>query len=114
MDFTAQDLVYYLSAAAGAMSQDHMQHGIYLVYEEDGELIEKLWTGSEIKDQVLIAENVRTDTPALYLLNEDKASPDEAKGSPLRSRFLSPLLKLSSFFLAAGLLRRCTRFPQMP
>ncbi|GAM33761.1 hypothetical protein TCE0_013f00897 [Talaromyces pinophilus] len=57
MDFTAQDLVYYLSAAAGAMSQDHMQHGIYLVYEEDGELIEKLWTGSEIKDQVLIAEN---------------------------------------------------------
>ncbi|KAK6329889.1 hypothetical protein TWF718_003316 [Orbilia javanica] len=69
MDFTWQDLVNYLLAPSGAIPQDIP--GIYLLSEEDNCLIEKLWCGSGISEQVFIAEDVRTDTPAVYLLNDD-------------------------------------------
>ncbi|KAK6538244.1 hypothetical protein TWF694_011123 [Orbilia ellipsospora] len=69
MDFTWQDLVDYLLALSGAMPEEHS--GVYLLYEEDNCLIEKLWSGSETLEQVFIAEDVRTDTPALYLLDEN-------------------------------------------
>jgi len=72
MNFTPQDLVHYLLAAAGAIPLD--KPGIYLVSEEDNDLIEKLWTGTEIADQVFIASDVRKNSPALYLLNEDEVS----------------------------------------
>ncbi|KAK6354003.1 hypothetical protein TWF730_008423 [Orbilia blumenaviensis] len=69
MDFTWQDLVNYLSAPAGAIPQEIP--GIYLLSEEDNCLIEKLRCGSEVSAQVFIAEDVRTNTPAVYLLNDD-------------------------------------------
>ncbi|KAK6523359.1 hypothetical protein TWF281_001339 [Arthrobotrys megalospora] len=69
MDFTWQDLVDYLLALSGAIPEEGT--GIYLLYEEDNCLIEKLWSGSEVLEQVLIAEDVRADTPALYLLDGD-------------------------------------------
>lgn len=49
MSFTPQDLVHYLQAASGAIPDDGDRKGIYLVVEEDNDLIEKLWTGSEIR-----------------------------------------------------------------
>ncbi|RFU31366.1 hypothetical protein B7463_g4984, partial [Scytalidium lignicola] len=70
MHFTPQDLVHYLLAAAGAIPLD--ESGIYLVSEEDSDLIEKFWTGTEITDQVFIASDVRENTPAVYLLNENE------------------------------------------
>ena len=72
MSFTAQDLVYYLLAAAGAVPLN--KPGIYLVSEEDNDLVEKRWTGTEIADQVFIASDIRKNSPALYLLNEDEVS----------------------------------------
>lgn len=72
MDFTWQDLVDYLLAPSGAIPQE--SSGIYLLDEEDNCLIEKLWSGSEILEQVFIAEDVRTNTPAVYLLDDDTVS----------------------------------------
>ncbi|KAK6499520.1 hypothetical protein TWF506_004150 [Arthrobotrys conoides] len=69
MDFTWQDLVDYLLALSGAIPEEGS--GIYFLYEEDNCLIEKLWSGTEILEQVFIAEDVRTNTPALYLLDGD-------------------------------------------
>ncbi|KAI1118533.1 hypothetical protein F5Y14DRAFT_217786 [Nemania sp. NC0429] len=70
MNFTPQDLVQYLKAASGAIPLD--ESGIYLVSEEDGDLLEKHWTGIEIADQVFIASDVRENTPAVYLLDKDE------------------------------------------
>lgn len=72
MDFTPLDLVHYLQAAAGAIPLDTT--GIYLITEEDNDLIENLWTGIEIADPVFIASGVRKNTPALYLLNTKEVS----------------------------------------
>ncbi|KAK2882526.1 hypothetical protein FQN49_000252 [Arthroderma sp. PD_2] len=72
MDFKPQDFVHYLLAAAGAFPLD--KPGVFLISEEDGDLIEKLWTGTEIADQVLVATDVRENTPALYLLGDDERS----------------------------------------
>jgi hypothetical protein len=72
MDFKPQDLIRYLLASGGAVPED--KRGIYLLFEEANELIEKLWTGSEIGDQDIIASDVRKNTSTLYLLNETKAS----------------------------------------
>ena len=70
MGFTPDDLVHYLCAAAGAIPLD--TSGIYLVFEEDNDLIEKLWTGTELADQVFIGSGVRENTPALYLLSDNE------------------------------------------
>lgn len=70
MDFKPQDFVHYLLAAAGAFPHD--QPGISLISEEDGDLIEKLWTGTEIANQVFVASDVRKNTPGLYLLGEEE------------------------------------------
>ncbi|KDB28230.1 hypothetical protein H109_00013 [Trichophyton interdigitale MR816] len=72
MDFNIQDFVHYLLAAAGAFRHD--QPGTYLISEEDGDLVEKLWTGTEIANQVFVASDVRKNTPALYLLGKEKRS----------------------------------------
>ncbi|EGD87059.1 hypothetical protein H112_05581 [Trichophyton rubrum D6] len=72
MDFKPQDFVHYLLAAAGAFPHD--QPGISLISEEDGDLIEKLWTGTEIANQVFVASDVRKNTPGLYLLGEEERS----------------------------------------
>ncbi|KAF3207858.1 hypothetical protein TWF679_008190 [Orbilia oligospora] len=69
MDFTWQDLVDYLLALSGAMPEE--SSSIHLLYEEDNLLIEKLWFKSKLLKQYLIASDVRTDTPALYLLNDE-------------------------------------------
>ena len=37
-----------------------------------GTLSKSLWTGSEIADQVYIALDVRKQSPAVYLLNDDQ------------------------------------------
>lgn len=70
MNFTLQDLVHYFLAAAGANPFD--KPGIYLVAEEDNDLVEKLWTGIEIGDQVFIASGARTNSPAVYLLDANQ------------------------------------------
>ncbi|KAI9934519.1 hypothetical protein ASPWEDRAFT_30884 [Aspergillus wentii DTO 134E9] len=69
MDVTLHDLALYFTAATGAMPPDGS--GMYLVSEEDGDLIEKLWTGHEVREQVFIAADVKESTPAVYLLDED-------------------------------------------
>ncbi|OJJ46601.1 hypothetical protein ASPZODRAFT_142408 [Penicilliopsis zonata CBS 506.65] len=69
MNFSPQDLVHYFSAAAGAFPLD--KPGIYLVSEDEEDLVEKLWTGTEIKDEFWIAGEIRTNSPALYLLKEN-------------------------------------------
>lgn len=70
MDFSQQDLVNYLLAASGNIPLD--KPGVYLVSEEDGDLIEKLWTGAQVGEQNFIASEIRKDSPALYILNEDE------------------------------------------
>ncbi|KAF3173248.1 hypothetical protein EYR41_010027 [Orbilia oligospora] len=69
MDFTWQDLVDYLLALSGAIPEE--SPSIHLLYEEDNLLIEKLWFRSKLLKQFLITSDVRTDTPALYLLNDE-------------------------------------------
>lgn len=68
MDVTLQDFAHYLSASAGAMSPD--ESTMCLIVEEDGDLIEKMWTGTEVSDQVFIATDVKKSTPAVYFLNQ--------------------------------------------
>lgn len=72
MNFSPQDVVEYLRAAAGAMPLD--KPGIYLVSEEDNDLVEKFWTGTELADQVFISSEVRTNSPAVYFLNEGQVT----------------------------------------
>lgn len=68
MEFALQDLVDYLLAAAGNIPLD--KSGIYLISEEDGDLVEKFWTGAEIGEKNFIASEIRKNSPALYILNE--------------------------------------------
>ncbi|KAK6504692.1 hypothetical protein TWF481_006631 [Arthrobotrys musiformis] len=70
MDFTFQAIVDYLLALSGAIP--HETPGVYLLYEEDDCLIEKLCAGSDTLENVFITEDIRVDTPALYLLDDDK------------------------------------------
>lgn len=100
MDFTPQDFVHYLLAAAGAITLDNL--GIYLVSEKDNDLIEKLWTGTEIADQVFIASEIRKNSPALYLLNEEEVS---------IKRFIYEISLISTS--AACFLRRYQQHPSM-
>lgn len=52
MNFTPQDLVHCLQVTSGAIPDDNQDQDqtreIYLLVEEDNDLIEKLWTGNEI------------------------------------------------------------------
>ncbi|KAK7712167.1 hypothetical protein SLS57_007843 [Botryosphaeria dothidea] len=70
MNFTPQDLTHYLLSAGGAITSD--ERGVYLVSESKNDLVEKLWTGTEISDQVFITSGVRKDTAALYLLDGEE------------------------------------------
>jgi hypothetical protein len=69
MDVSLQDFARYLAASAGAMSPD--ESTMCLIVEEDGDLIEKMWTGTEVSDQVFIASDVKKSTPAVYLVNQN-------------------------------------------
>lgn len=72
MDVSLQDFAHYLAAPAGAMSRD--ETAMCLITEEDSDLIEKLWTGTEVSDQVFIASGVKKSTPAVYLCNGNVVS----------------------------------------
>ncbi|KAK0645222.1 hypothetical protein DIS24_g8121 [Lasiodiplodia hormozganensis] len=65
MDFAAQDIVNYLCATTGAIPVD--RPGIYLTEQDGTELIEKLWTGTETAEELVVAEDVRENTPSLFL-----------------------------------------------
>ncbi|PWY74494.1 hypothetical protein BO94DRAFT_499928 [Aspergillus sclerotioniger CBS 115572] len=69
MDVSLHDIAYFLKVAAGALSLDGST--LYYIVEEDGNLIEDHWTGSEVKDKVFIASEVKSSPSAKYLLNDD-------------------------------------------
>lgn len=57
-----------LQAASGAVPADADEpNALYLVHEEDGQLVERLMEGSEPTDQDRIATDVKPHTPAAYL-----------------------------------------------
>lgn len=68
MELKLQDLAYFLAAPAGALSRDGST--MRLLAEEDGELYENKWTGTEVQSQLSVAVDVKTSTPAVYLLND--------------------------------------------
>ena len=70
MSDTLQYLVRNLLAAGGAPSEN--QKGTNLLYEEDGDLMEQLWTETGQESQRSVASDVKKNTPALYLVGEDK------------------------------------------
>jgi hypothetical protein len=69
MDVSLQHLADYLAAPAGSMTPDGS--AMCLIEEENGELIEKVWTGNEVSKQVLITSDVKKSTPAVYLVNQN-------------------------------------------
>ncbi|KAJ5400299.1 hypothetical protein N7465_010788 [Penicillium sp. CMV-2018d] len=69
MDVTLNDIAYILTVPAGALSLD--ESTLYFVVEKDGELLEKHWTGNEVKDNVFIASGAKGSPSAKYLLNDD-------------------------------------------
>lgn len=70
MSATLQVLVRNLLAAGGAPSKN--QEWTNLLHEEDGDLMEQLWTEQGLKEQRSVASNAKKDTPGLYLVGEEK------------------------------------------
>ena len=67
MEVSLHDIAYFLKVATGALSFD--ESTLYYVVEEDGNLIEKHWTGTELRDRVFISSEARSSPSAIYLLN---------------------------------------------
>ncbi|KAK1147885.1 hypothetical protein N8T08_000400 [Aspergillus melleus] len=67
MEVSLHDIAYFLKVATGALSFD--ESTLYYVVEEDGNLIEKHWTGTELRDRVFISSGARSSPSAKYLLN---------------------------------------------
>lgn len=60
-----------LYAASGAVPGDQPD-SLYLVHEQNGELVERLMKGSREIDKDGIAGNVKTKTPAAYLYENEE------------------------------------------
>ncbi|KAI9741649.1 MAG: hypothetical protein M1834_000033 [Cirrosporium novae-zelandiae] len=67
-----QKITHCLLAAGGAVSEQ----GFHLLYNEEDDLVEKLWNGVEVQDERTVASNVREDTPATYTVVGMNGSPE--------------------------------------
>jgi len=75
-------IAYCLTAAGGAASQE----GFHLLYEEDNNLVEKLWNTTEVVQDSIVGKDVKTNASAAYILvaGEDENTPDKASSSFMR------------------------------
>lgn len=69
MSTAFESLVRNLLAAGTAPFED--SHGVYLLREENGELLRTLWTETGAGEQRLITDSVRANTSAIYLNDPD-------------------------------------------
>lgn len=67
-----QEIIRYLTAAGGTPSRDG--NSTHFTYEEEGSIRMRTWTGSELTDNELIADEVRPGTSAPIVNRSHKVS----------------------------------------
>lgn len=67
-----QDIIRYLEAAGGTPSRDGKT--TYFTYEKEGSIWMRIWSGSELSDDVLVADGVRPGTSAPIVNRSQKVS----------------------------------------